>query len=106
MKWPSSLKAPIPPPAKSRSWASGRLQKLHGTSEAELAVLVSDKFQGKGLGPELVKKLVEVARRERVENIKADVLADNTLMQRVLTKAGFKMHREIGDPTVSANLPL
>jgi acetyltransferase len=84
----------------------GRLQKLNGTQDAELAVIVSDDYQGKGLGPALVKKLIEIARKERIERIRADVLADNNIMQRVLAKSGFKLHREVGDPTVSADLPL
>jgi acetyltransferase len=95
-----------PETGERRILAVGRLQKLHGTSEAELAVLVSDAYQGQGLGPELVQRLVEIARKEGVDKITADVLADNTVMQRVLSKAGFKMHREIGDPTIAAELPL
>ncbi len=91
---------------EKRILAVGRLQKLHGTAEAELAALVSDQFQGKGLGPELVKRLIDIARKEKVELIRADVLADNAVMQRVLAKAGFKLHREIGDPTLAAELPL
>jgi acetyltransferase len=84
----------------------GRLQKLHGTPEAELATVVSDAYQGRGLGPELVRRLIEIARNEKVRKIRADVLADNAVMHRILAKAGFKLHREIGDPTVSAELPL
>ncbi len=91
---------------EKRIIAVGRLQKLAGTAEAELAALVNDQHQGKGLGPELVRRLIDIARKEKVELIRADVLADNTAMQRVLSKAGFKMHREIGDPTVAAELPL
>ena len=86
--------------------AVGRLQKLHGTSDAELAVLVSDAWQGHGIGPELVARLTTVAQDEKVERIKADVLADNTVMQRILSKKGFKLHREIGDPTIAAELVL
>ena len=43
----------------------GRLSKVHGTNEAEVAVLVSDKWQGRGLGKELLARLLIVgARRE------------------------------------------
>ncbi len=41
--------------------AVGRLKKTHGTNEAEFAVLISDEYQGRGLGTELVKRLLEVA---------------------------------------------
>ena len=86
--------------------AVGRIQKLHGTSEAELATVVSDSHQGRGIGPELVRRLIDIARDEKIEKIRADVLADNAVMHRILSKAGFKLHREIGDPTISAELPL
>lgn len=86
--------------------AVGRLQKLHGTHDAELAVLVSDAWQGHGIGPELVTRLMNVARDEKVEKIRADVLADNTVMQRILSKKGFQMRREIGDPTIAAEIHL
>ncbi len=86
--------------------AVGRLQKLHGTKDAELAVLVSDPWQGHGIGPELVARLMTVAKDEKVERICADVLADNSVMQRILSKKGFKLHREIGDPTIAAEISL
>jgi acetyltransferase len=86
--------------------AVGRLQKLHGTKDAELAVLVSDAWQGHGIGPELVSRLIKIAKDEKVERICADVLADNSVMQRILSKSGFKLHREIGDPTIAAELTL
>ncbi len=84
----------------------GRLQKLPGTNDAEFAALVSDKWQGQGIGPELVSRLVAIAREEKIDRIKADVLADNTVMQRILSKSGFKLHREIGDPTIAAEYQL
>ena len=84
----------------------GRLQKLPGTDEAEFAVLVSDAWQGRGIGPELISRLIGIARDEKIVRIRADVLADNTVMQRILSKSGFKLHREIGDPTIAAEFAL
>ena len=84
----------------------GRLQKLPGTNEAEFAALVSDAWQGHGIGPELVSRLIEIARDEKIDTIRADVLADNSVMQRILSKSGFKLHREIGDPTIAAEYAL
>jgi acetyltransferase len=86
--------------------AVGRLQKLPGTDEAEFAVLVSDAWQGHGIGPELISRLICIARDEKIVRIRADVLADNTVMQRILSKSGFKLHREIGDPTIAAEFAL
>ncbi len=84
----------------------GRLQKLPGTNQAEFAAIVSDAWQGHGIGPELVNRLIKIAREEKLDKIRADVLADNSVMQRILSKSGFKMHREIGDPTIEAEFQL
>jgi acetyltransferase len=86
--------------------AVGRLQRLADEHQAEFALLVSDEYQGKGIGPELLARLIEVARREGLKLLTADILADNNAMQRICAKAGFRLHREIGDPTVSAELEL
>jgi acetyltransferase len=73
--------------------ALGRLTKLHGLSEAEFALLVSDKFQYQGLGTELLKRLLQVARNEHIKHITADILPENTAMQRTCEKAGFRLYR-------------
>src|SRR5271166_970710 len=44
--------------------AIGRLSLLRGKDEAEMAVLVDDRFQHQGLGTELYRRLIEVARDE------------------------------------------
>jgi acetyltransferase len=60
----------------------GRLQGLTGASEAEFAIVVTDHFQKQGLGTELLRRLVGIARAEGVKVITADILAENTGMQR------------------------
>ncbi|MTJ31823.1 bifunctional acetate--CoA ligase family protein/GNAT family N-acetyltransferase [Aphanizomenon sp. UHCC 0183] len=71
--------------------AVGRLTKLHGSNAAEFAMLVSDKFQDQGLGTELLRRLLEVGKNERSCCIYADILADNSGMQRVCEKLGFQI---------------
>ena len=44
----------------------GRLSKIHGTNEAEFAVLVSDQWQGRGLGKELLARLLIVGADEKL----------------------------------------
>ena len=44
----------------------GRLTKIHGTREAEIAVLISDNWQGRGLGKELLSRLLVVAADEKL----------------------------------------
>ncbi len=69
--------------------AVARLSKLHGISEAEFALLVSDRYQCQGLGTELLKRLLEVGRNEHLEKISGEILSANSAMKRVCEKLGF-----------------
>ncbi len=86
--------------------AVGRLSKEHSTNEAEVALLVSDTFQHRGLGTELLRRLIGIARQERLARITAEILPDNRDMLRLCEKLGFRLDREVGDPTVSAAIDL
>ena len=67
----------------------GRLVKSPLESEAEVAALVSDSFQRKGIGRELVARLVRFGREEKVERLTASVLTDNPAMKKLLEGQGF-----------------
>jgi acetyltransferase len=82
----------------------GRLDKTPGTEDAELGIVLSDAAQGKGLGSEIVRRVVDIAKEERIQRITADILAENTAMQKICNSLGFKLTSEIGDPTVTAVL--
>jgi len=93
-----------PRSGEPRIVAVGRLRKLHGTNEAEFAVLVSDEYQGRGLGMELGKRLIEVGRAEKLGRIVGDVLPDNVNMIRVCRKLGFQLSGSVDDPVLKAEL--
>ncbi len=61
----------------------GHLSKLHGKDEAEIALLVRDDAQNEGLGSELLHRLLDVARDERLRLISADILHENRAMQHI-----------------------
>jgi acetyltransferase len=84
----------------------GRLTRVHGTSDAEMAVLVSDDFQGRGLGTELLRRLIEISKREKIERITADILAENRIMQRICERLGFQLKYDPEDATVKVELRL
>jgi acetyltransferase len=69
----------------------GRLSKVHGANEAEFALLVSDRWQKQGLGTELLRRLVQIARDEKLTRLTADIMADNHAMQHISRKVGFKL---------------
>lgn len=72
----------------------GRLSKLHGLNEAEFAIVISDDCQGRGLGTQLLKLLVEIGRQEKLKRIIAHILSDNIEMMQVSREIGFKLIRE------------
>jgi len=78
-------------------FAVGRLNKLLPKNEAELAVLVTDEYQGRGLGTELLRRLIQVAREQKLNRIVAEMLRDNIVMQTVLKKLGCRL-RLFDDP--------
>jgi len=84
----------------------GRLTRLHGMKEAEMAVLISDDFHGRGLGTELLRRLIEICRQEKLERMVADILAENRTMQRICERLGFKLTYEPEDGLVKAELRL
>ncbi|PMB06028.1 acetyl CoA synthetase subunit alpha [Fischerella thermalis CCMEE 5198] len=84
--------------------AVGRLSKLHGTSEAEFAILVSDRYQCQGLGTELLKRLLEVGRDEQLRLISAEILTENSAMQRVCEKLGFRIYPTVDAAVVRAEI--
>ena len=84
----------------------GRLSKTPGTDEAEFAILVSDLWQGRGLGPKLLEMLIQIARDEKLSCLRADILPENTEMQRLAQKAGFTLKRDLEEGTVEAAMRL
>jgi acetyltransferase len=85
--------------------AIGRLSKLRGGSnEAELAVLVDDRYQGQGLGTELYRRLIAVARDEKLKRVVSTILAENREMRAICQKLGFRMESDLEDGTVRAEL--
>lgn len=75
-----------------------RLSKLHASSEARLSILVADPYQGTGLGGEMVRRMVEVARQERLERISATLTDDNQAMQHLFKKLGFSIELSKENP--------
>jgi acetyltransferase len=86
--------------------AIARLSKAHALPTAEFAVLVGDRWQRRGLGAELLRRLVRVGHDEGLERICADMQAANVGMRRTAESVGFTIVEEPGAPTVRAELRL
>jgi acetyltransferase len=84
----------------------GRMNRLRGGDDAEVAVLVTDAYQNRGLGAELLRRVIHVAREEGVKSVAAEMMADNLAMQ-VITKAlGFDVKMTEGFASMRAKLEL
>ncbi len=67
----------------------GRLTRERDRREGELAVLVTDRVQKIGLGTQLIRRLIEVARSEKFERIVALTMPENTAMRSLAGRFGF-----------------
>jgi acetyltransferase len=84
----------------------GRLSRQHARGEAEVAVLVSDKAQGQGLGAQLLDRLIQIARAEGITRVGAEMLRDNVAMQVIIKKAGFKVEVRNNGTSLRGDLDL
>ena len=88
----------------------GRLIKLSkgngAKSAAEWAILIADTYQRRGLGEELLQRLVQIARDEKLDTFVADIHPENRGMQRVAQKVGFKLRFDGDEGLMKAELAL
>jgi acetyltransferase len=82
----------------------GRFNKMRARNEAEMAVLVSDKYQNRGLGSRLLARVIDLARAEKLSRLHSEMLRDNLAMLALSKHAGFELHSY--DGSVSAVLEL
>ena len=69
--------------------AVGRLTKSPKDMEGEVAVLVGDRWQHQGLGSELLRRLVAVARDEKLARVIAIIMPENQSMRSLADRLGF-----------------
>jgi acetyltransferase len=86
--------------------AVGRINKQHEKNEAEVAVLVADQFQNLGLGNELLHRVVQIARDEKLTQVSAEMLPDNVAMQVIMKRLGFAVRSSEDLSSVRAFLQL
>ncbi|HET7683188.1 MAG TPA: GNAT family N-acetyltransferase [Marmoricola sp.] len=70
--------------------AVGRYERT-GTDEAEVAFLVQDRHQGRGMGQLLLEHLAQAGRECGVARFVAEVLPENTRMVQVFREMGYQV---------------
>ncbi|MEZ2143986.1 GNAT family N-acetyltransferase [Bradyrhizobium sp. DN5] len=73
---------------------------------AEMAFVVVDAWQSRGIGSLLLRHLIDIARAHGMQELTAEVLSDNAPMRSVFAKSGFKPARSDDPRTVRLTLTL
>ncbi|MET7881228.1 GNAT family N-acetyltransferase [Micromonospora profundi] len=87
--------------------AVGRYERLGPQApEAEVAFVVEDAYQGRGIGSVLMEHLADAARRNGIMSFVAEVLPTNGTMLRVFSDFGYQVQREYADGVVHLSFPI
>ncbi len=72
-----------------------RLSRGRGNrAEGIFSEMVADSFQSKGLGQELLRRIMDIAKKESFESVSALIPPDGMAMKRVCEKLGFTLEPE------------
>ncbi len=82
-----------------------RMIRKHSDSSAEVAFLIADRFQNRGLGTHLLERMIHIARKEGISALEGVTLSDNYGMKDMFARVGFQFSPP-EDGVVTAVLPL
>ncbi|MEG4628538.1 bifunctional acetate--CoA ligase family protein/GNAT family N-acetyltransferase [Microcoleus sp. AR_TQ3_B6] len=91
-----------PETSEHRILGIARLSKLHGTNQAEFALIVSDSYQQRGLGTELLRRLLQIGQEEKLEAIVGYIVTSNYKMHSLCKKLGFELQPDRGEGMLKA----
>jgi acyl-CoA synthetase (NDP forming)/RimJ/RimL family protein N-acetyltransferase len=86
--------------------AVARYDRLPGSDEAEVAFLVEDAHQGRGLGSLLLEHLAARATQAGISRFVAETLPENQRMLKVFRDAGYRDERRFADGVVRVTFDL
>lgn len=94
-------------PGQERVVATGEYIREGAAAEsAEVAFLVDDSHQGRGMGSLLLERLALSAARRGVRRFHAFTLTDNTQMVSVFRESGFEVKARFGDGELELEFPI
>lgn len=73
---------------------------------AEVAFLVRDDFQGRGVATQLLKHLARIARDNGIIEFEAEMLPSNTKMLEVFTHSGYELKRSRDQDSIRVVFPI
>ncbi len=81
--------------------AIGRYYLNEKTNRAEVAFVIRDEWQNKGIGTFLFNHLVNIAKKNGISGFSAEVLRDNKRMQAIFHHCGFKVKSKLEEDVYS-----
>lgn len=66
-----------------------RLGRVPGTQHAQVKLIIADAYHNLGLGTKLIKNLLEIAKKEKIDQVDVHILAENEGMIKICHKLGF-----------------
>jgi acetyltransferase len=91
---------PAPPAGDEELCGSVRITADPDNQQAEFAILLRGDMTGMGLGPLLMRRIIDLARERAIRELYGDVLAENQPMLRLCSAFGFTRRRDPDDPSV------
>jgi len=86
--------------------AIGRYYRLPNKYSAEVAFVIEDAYQGRGIGTKLMEWLANVARDNSITTFEAEVLAENEEMMTVFRDYGFHITSELEEGAYHVAFPI
>jgi acetyl coenzyme A synthetase (ADP forming)-like protein len=80
--------------------------RLRDPGSAEVAFVVADELQGRGVGTRLLEQLAARAGAVGIESFVAEVLPENRAMLEVFERIGFEVVRELESGTIEVRFPI
>ncbi len=84
--------------------AVGRYYLDLSTNMAEIAFIVRDNYQQKGIGTFLLQYLIEIAKKRGIKGFKAEILTENMVMLHVIHKCGYPVQSKLEGDSYSISI--
>jgi acyl-CoA synthetase (NDP forming)/RimJ/RimL family protein N-acetyltransferase len=85
--------------------AVGRYDRIED-DHAEVAFLIEDAHQGRGIGQLLLEHLAQAARERGITRFVAEVLPQNRRMAKVFADAGYRVSKGLEDGVLAVEFPI
>ena len=77
----------------------GRLMRVPGINRAQFKLIIQDGLHHLGLGTQLLRHLLHIAKEEKIDAVDGSILSENGGMLSICTKLGFIL-KQMGDSPI------